>query len=81
MHAGHDPHEPMSIVVPEGEVGAAREALDLPDDPLSEQHVQSRSRTRTLVVGRLLIWLVIFVLVSALLRGPLSDVLPFVGGP
>ena len=75
MYVGHDPFEPMSVVVPEHELGNAREVLDL---DLEEPSADHAAAPRRVLIGRALIWLVAVVLVATLLRFQLGNILPFV---
>ena len=87
MHAGHDPIEPMTVVVPEDEVEAARGVLSEPAEPVAPETEGDgetgvlQSLNRSLPVFRVVVVVVAVVLVVALLEAQLIDVLPFLGEP
>jgi len=78
MYVGHDPFEPMTVMVPEHEIDAAREALEL-EEPVEVPAVERPGSGRGVRVA--LVAIVALVLVAALLRAQLTDALPFLGGP
>lgn len=78
MYVGHDPFEPMAVMVPEGDAEAAREVLELEAPEAIPQNDDLRTRPTFRVV---LVAVVALVLVAALLQAELNDVLPFLGEP
>ena len=87
MHAGHDPMEPMTVVVPEDEVEGARDVLEQPDDPVAPETESGadagvlQGLNRSLPIFRVVVLVVTVVLVVALLDDQLRNVLPFLGEP